>query len=307
MYKVLQISILAFLAAAVVIGASISYFLRSRLGENGALSLFAAAVFLLALLYPRVRGPLPREAADFWYYLLMTIGVIGFFIQNETQRLELDFSARIRHLNSEISEIEGRLSAFDRVISDSPNHVLESLRGEAQAALAHWQGDLDYVCGCAIRRCNPVPRIYANPFADTRTDWGNHWQQLCEKLKQDRAAGILVRLAGAATLNDLLTIDVAKLQESKLQIRLYGTLLPLREVVLTLRTYLSDPAARHDPRGNLRSQLSQKGLTRKVLEDAYQKRILESRGNASVLMVYLWSYILLSMLGLKLCRFKYAL
>lgn len=305
MHKVREATILRFLAAAAVIGLSINYFLESYLGENWALALFAATVVALAWVYPRISTPLPREAVDFWYYVLIVVAVIGFFIQNETQRLELDFSARTKQLNSELAELEGRIAALDKVISEGPDRALESLRNEARALSVHRQSNVEYVCACAVVACNPVPDRMRNPIADAQTDWGKYWQQSCEKLKEDKIGEMLAQLAAAKTLDDLRTLDMARLQAYRLRVTVSGTTLPLYEVVFTLINLRPDLAVSSNPRIDLQTQISQKVLNRKALEDAHETRMLESRGVAAGLMAKFWPYVLVALLGLKLARFKY--
>jgi hypothetical protein len=85
--------------------------------------LFACVVFLWALTYPGIAGELPNTAVDFWYYTLGLGSVVLFFIVNSAERSKLSLKDTI---SSSAVAIE--------TLSTQKKLLLETQAQEAQAS-----------------------------------------------------------------------------------------------------------------------------------------------------------------------------
>ena len=106
------------------------------------LILFALAALAWAIRFPRWKQRLPSERVDFWYYTLGIIGTLLFFLANDLQRQKLElqdlygdqiaereFAEYRNELMLELEAPEQRDAVYRQIVSVARKHVT-TLRGQ---------------------------------------------------------------------------------------------------------------------------------------------------------------------------------
>ena len=98
------------------------------------LSFFGLFVLLWALIFP-LHWRLPRNAADFWYYLLVGIGAVLFFVSDADQREKIELEREINRGTIELASVrDKRVRAA--AIAREPRRFFDDVRKAAGMAAA---------------------------------------------------------------------------------------------------------------------------------------------------------------------------
>lgn len=97
----------------------------------GGINTFAALCLAWSLVFPAWWQALPKQAADFWYYLLAGVGVILLFANAADQRDKIAAAQKFNSLSFELSELEAKQKRIDRAVTTAAE-FFEKVKLEAR-------------------------------------------------------------------------------------------------------------------------------------------------------------------------------
>ena len=304
---------------------------------------FAIAVVLVAIHFAQ-RRPLSKPRVDLLYYSLAAMSAAILYVDNaeqratirdelDRQRLEL-LSATAKRQELEVARLR---ATFERAAAElaQAETQLPSLREELAAAKAAAKTALDSMekseeerCAQVWRECPPVvPRLerdsrtrgavrILDPFScEART-------KSCVLGSRGAEASSLRSLLGTSKLDDLVDIDVSQLPEAPLRTA-RGAVTLRRSVDLLIsraRQMKTLRARRESAESSLQAASSDLEEQRKELRPIEAQVQLQRGGSAtpkgrssafdleiSFLAKFVWGWVLIVLLGLKLAREPFVL
>ena len=122
-----------FLLIPVIVGALISLDPNDKdIIVEQKIIIFGLVVFLWALAFPSLRGTLPRDAADFWYYTFAAIGIIFFFITDTQDRERIRISNQHNSSLSALAEFRDHQRPLVETFLKDPNVLLANMKQIAE-------------------------------------------------------------------------------------------------------------------------------------------------------------------------------
>ena len=265
-------------------------------------SVFGVCVLLWALQFPR-NWNLSTRAADFWYYVLAGLGVILFFANATNQRDQLELSHRFDVETVKLTSIREKRLAIESLLRD-PSAMFDRVRQSA-GHLAATMASPELPYRCVRRAAEKKQGLPSGGLEGALID------EMCEALKK-RATVEAVAKAGTATELAELAAHLkgtprysaaAELNVAELDQMLGVGPLRLSEVA----RYLSDTSAAQLIVQQLSEQERRSIEQMDTLMARYADagRVLPPRSRTLALQYFLWPYLVLIALGLKLARFNY--
>lgn len=317
------------LPVAVLAGLSASL----RLGDVIRIAIFGVLVFLWSLVYPRRWAPLPPAKVDFWCYLLAGVGIVMLFIDSGVQRERVNASLRRSTAAANLQVFLARRAEVERIIVGSPRETFASLQEAAAKSLESVRArQAEAVAACEQQQVEFLKRL----------DEERRLEQTRRMRQAQRPGEVMPPLNGpirpfpipdctaVASKAATLTAAVARLRDAKHP----------SELVALLKDASPKDVSPHDLQQALGLNLGSIGLDalsqylvdawhdqsvapvldreeaqwRGAYRDANDMLIkLESPGELStrdvsvitVVLQFVWPYILLSALGLQLASKSY--
>jgi hypothetical protein len=103
----------------------------SGLRSLGGLIAFGALCLAWSLTFPALWQALPKNAADFWYYLLAGVGVVLLFANASDQRDKIAAAQKYNSLSIDLSELEAKQKRIERAVT-SPAEFFEKVKLRAR-------------------------------------------------------------------------------------------------------------------------------------------------------------------------------
>lgn len=97
----------------------------------GGLITFAVLCLAWSLAFPAWWQALPKQAADFWYYLLAGVGVVLLFANAADQRDKIAAAHKFNSLSIELSDLEAKQKRIDRAVT-TPGEFFEKVKLKAR-------------------------------------------------------------------------------------------------------------------------------------------------------------------------------
>ena len=307
-----------FLGLAIAIGLVANLLARYivGLGDIGAIVVFALLVGVLALVFPRLAAPLPKETVDLWYYALGIATVLAVFASNESERRRLVLTSEYQQALSEKESIDRRLMAFRRTVA-RPDETFAQLRSQSRAIADSLVSTREYFCRCAMpmAQCPALPGRGLRPSQgmafdlDEREASRDGYSRLCSDRANAKAEGVWLALSRLTTVSDLSEFDLNALQGNERRVFINELPMSVNDVVLDLVSVLSGAKNLELKRLGLESALADKVTELQKARSRYDD-IGGIEGKMEYLswsfaIGFLWPYVLISLLGIKIARVKY--
>ncbi|MFS8119785.1 MAG: hypothetical protein ACMG55_15050 [Microcoleus sp.] len=289
------------------------YFLK--LGDSGALAIFALLLGALAVIFPRRVEQLDAKIVDFWYYLLGIITVLTVFFHNQSERDKLELGSEYQKISYEKGELEGRLSALKQTIGKR-DEVFNDVRVASLRIGEDLMRTNAYFCHCAASpaSCKQLS-ITRNEDNEIQVR-GSHryivppflnFRELCEQYKEANLEQAWLRLSKLNSLSELSSFNTNDL-ETNGWVTIAQFKIPIHDVISDLLTLLSNPEEIDKKRSDLESKVVDKTNELRNVTNRYNKlgQINDDFANPMDFFIgFFWPYLLIFLLGLKIARVRY--
>ena len=308
----------AFLALAIAIGLVANLLARHvfGLGDTGAIVIFALLIGVLALAFPQLVTPLPKDTVDLWYYALGIATVLAIFANNESERRRLVLVSEYQQAVTEKEGLDRRLTAFRRTVA-RPDETFAQLRTQSRAIADSLVSTKDYFCRCAMpmAQCAALPgrgvllREERAFDLEAREASRDGYAKLCSDLVNAKSEGVWSELSRLTTMSELAAFDLKALRGSGQRVFINDLQVSVDDVVSDLVSVLSGAKDLELKRLRLESDLAGKASELQRARSRYDDigRIEDKMAHFSwsFAIGFLWPYMLISLLGLKIARVKY--
>lgn len=308
----------AFLALAIVIGLIANLLARHifGLGDSGTIVIFALLVGVLALVFPRQAAPLSKDTVDLWYYLLGIVTVVAVFANNEGERRKLILVSEYQHAAIEKASFDGRIAALRHIVA-SPNETFAKLQSRSREIADDLVSTKDYFCRCAMpmAQCGDLPgsvglsrRKWGEPDFEARAS-RDGYAKVCNELVREKREDQWLQLSRLTTLSELSAFDMKALQGGGRGLSVDGMQVSVEDVISNLVAVHAGSKDLEVKRLALESDLAAKITELQRARGRYDDvgKIEDRLAHFSWNFVigFLWPYLLISLLALKIARVKY--
>ena len=278
--------------------------------------IFTVFIILWSLWFPGkkdCRRRLNKSVVDFWYYSLALCGVVLFFMTGAAQREKIALQVSYHAAIASLTNLENR-KKFLHQIQGQGTPIFLNIREQAQSRADSWK---EVQAECSAMQWAHAQRRgeFRNQFRLDR-DWRNRQEKLKIDDPQEMCDAAMLRpsvweyLSKATTIDELQKIFREHSIDSTYTVLLMGRSVPINDALGDL-LLASDPHAMMREFDVIDSDISIATTRRDNAKERY--RIigdLIEKDSAAILWnqvaAFLWPYILITALGMKLAREPYA-
>ena len=264
---------------------------------SASIIVYAVAVFFLALWWPGAQSrKLDRAVVDFWYYTLALVGTALFFITNSGQREKLELAEAYAVAGSRLADAEKEQELFNRVTGHE-TEILAAVKAEAESRIAFNKETL--------ARCPQI--MMGRKFDMSREPEVDFEKAMCDAATFETEWQRITAVGSAQDLNKLVS---EKKLDARYKVQVESEFVPIAAVASYL-LFLPQTVEWQQKLAELRATVDALAAERTKAKERYEAigtsiEDASARNAAVHIASFLWPYILIAALGLKLAREPYA-